>query len=135
MLALIMLVAAGLGMAYFATENVVSVPITMAGSPVGQFPLYVIVLGSVLAGLLLAWVISLVNGLSSSMKILGKDSEIKRTQKTLEQMQRENHDLELEVARLKGQVPKEPIRDVEEAQDEEVRPSVWDRVRGGYQRT
>lgn len=95
MILLILLVVVGLGMAYFATQNGVAVPLTLADYVLGEYPLYVVVLVSILLGLFLGWLVNIVNGLSSTLTIHGKDSQLKK-------LQQENKRLEEEVIRLEN---------------------------------
>lgn len=103
MFALIVLVVFGIGVAYFATQNTQSVSITLASYPVSGIPLYLIVLGSLLLGFVVSWIISLVDVISSALKIHGKDSTIKDANKQIAELTKRVHQLELENERLKGE--------------------------------
>ena len=58
MFALIILVIFGIGVAFFATQNTQAISITVANYPLTGIPLYLIVLGSLLLGFLVSWILS-----------------------------------------------------------------------------
>ncbi len=99
---LILLVIFGIFAAFFATQNTTNVSITLLGYSLREVPMYLIVLGSLLIGLLLSSVISVVNSISTSFRLHGKDVKIKQTKKTVTDLVKRNRELELEVANLKG---------------------------------
>lgn len=103
MFALIVLVVFGIGVAYFATQNTQSVSIALAGYPLTGTPLYLIVLISLLLGFVVSWIISLVDVISSALKIHGRDSTIKDASKQISELTKRVHQLELENERLKGE--------------------------------
>ncbi|OGK15460.1 hypothetical protein A2862_01575 [Candidatus Roizmanbacteria bacterium RIFCSPHIGHO2_01_FULL_38_41] len=98
---LILVVLSGILAALFATQNTDPVSIIVASYTLNDIPMYLIVLGSLLLGLLLSSIISLVNSISSSFTLHGKDAKIKETKKTLVELTKQIHQLELENARLK----------------------------------
>lgn len=102
MFALIVLIVFGIVIAYFATQNTQPVSIMLAGYPVSGIPLYLIVLGSLLLGFVVSWVISLVDVISSALKMHNKDSEIQNSSKKIADLKNRVHQLELENERLKG---------------------------------
>lgn len=61
------------------------------------------VVGALLVGLLLAWIISLVNDVSTGLTIRGKESKIKDYSKENAELLKANHQLELENTRLKAE--------------------------------
>jgi len=103
MFALIVLVVFGIGVAYFATQNTQPTSIILAGYPISGTPLYLIVLGSLLLGFVVSWIISLVDVISSALKIHGKDSTIKDSNKQIAELTKRVHQVELENERLKGE--------------------------------
>ncbi len=103
MFALIVLVVFGIGVAYFATQNTQATSIVLGGYTLTGTPLYLIVLGSLLLGFVVSWIISLVDVISSALKIHGKDSAIKDSNKQIAELTKRVHQLELENERLKGE--------------------------------
>ncbi|GEM_PF-359122 len=134
MLALILTVIFGLGIAYFATQNTNGVTITLANIPLRGVPLYMIVVGSLLIGLFTSWIISLADGISSMLTIHGKDTAIKKAESAITDLKTELHMLELENARLKGehneQLESESVEEVE--QHVVQRPRFFSRVLGRF---
>ena len=98
---IILAVIVGLGIGYFATQNTSLINLNFGPYLAPNIPLYLVVIGAVLLGLLLAWIFSLVNSLSSKITLHGKENKIKEDGKTIAELTREIHQLELENTRLK----------------------------------
>ena|SRR3989344_1816358 len=103
MLALILLIISGAAFAFFATQNTHNTEITLASYTFDEIPMYAIVLGSLLLGILVSWVISFFGFVSSSLTILGKNRKIGEGKKEIGGLEKQIHDLELENERLKGE--------------------------------
>lgn len=101
MFVLVVLVLFGIGGAFFATQNTQTVSITLANYFLRGVPLYLIVLGSLLLGFIVSWLISLVDVVSSAFKNHGKDSALKEAHKQVAELTKRVHQLELENERLK----------------------------------
>ncbi len=97
---LILLVLFGMLAAFFATQNTTHASINIASYTLKDVPMYLIVLGSLLVGLLLSSVISLINSISSSFTLHGKDVKIKEGKKTVIDLTKIIHQLELENTKL-----------------------------------
>ncbi len=69
--------------------------------PVLDLPLYMIVIGSLLLGVCIAWIISFVGSVSSSFKIRGKESALKDAKRTIAELTKRVHQLELQNVELK----------------------------------
>src|SRR5258708_39694239 len=102
MATLITLVVFGIIAALFANQNNSGATIYLGSTTLQNIPLYLVVLGSMLVGLIMAWVINLIEGVFTGVKILGKNQAIKSGQKELEKLQGKIHELEIENAKLKG---------------------------------
>ena len=98
---LIIAVIAGIGTAYFATQNPIMVPITLASYHFLNIPLYMLVAGSLLFGLLIAWIISLFGALGNSFLFHKQNNRIQNDNKIIQDLTDKIHDLELENVRLK----------------------------------
>src|SRR5260370_933540 len=96
MFALVVLIAFGIGIAFFATQNTQATSITLLSYPLKSVPLYLIVLGSLLLGFVVSWIVSLVDVISSALKIHGKESAIKNANKEISELTKRVHQLELE---------------------------------------
>lgn len=100
MFTLILLVILALGFSYFATENTQLSTITLAGYKMAQIPLYVLIGITLLIGLSLSWLISLLDSLAVAMKIRGKEHVIKDAKDTIRDLTKKVNDLEIENAKL-----------------------------------
>lgn len=98
---IILAVIVGLGIGYFATQNTTLISLYLGPYITPGIPLYLVVIGTLLLGLLLAWVFSLVNSFSSKITLHGKENKIKEDEKTIAELTKEIHQLELENTRLK----------------------------------
>src|SRR5258708_4069408 len=107
MTSLILLIIFGLGMAFFATQNTGLVHIVLANYLISSVPMYVVVIVSLLLGIVISWFISIVDMMSSTVTIYGKDHEIKKSQETIVELKERIHDLELENAQLDKEVKEE----------------------------
>lgn len=94
-------VIAGLGIGYFGTQNTTLINLYFGPYVVPNIPLYLVVIGAVLLGLLLAWVFSLVNSFSSKMTLHGKENQIKEDERTIAELTKQIHQLQLDNVRLK----------------------------------
>lgn len=98
---LIILIIFGLGMAYFATQNTGLIHITIANFYSGGIPLYIVVVGAMLLGIFISWLISLVNSVTASFKMRRIYAEIRDANRTIEELTKKNTDLLKENAFLK----------------------------------
>ena len=101
MFAMIVLIFFGIGVAFFATQNTQTISIRLANYHFNGIPLYVIVLGSLLLGFILSWILSSFNVLSSNLKIRRKESTIRNDNKQISELTKKTHQLELESEKLK----------------------------------
>lgn len=146
MTALVLMVLLGVVFAYFATQNTLGTNLLVGPYNWANVPLYMIVLGSLLLGMVISWFISIISGIGSALSMRRRDSTIKAREKDLESMQSKLHDLELENARLRGEkqevIHEEKVHEAEhrDTQDyvrehnyaNQSRPhSIIDRIRHG----
>lgn len=124
---LIVAVIAGLLFAFFATANTAGVTINIGNYLLNNVPLYLVALGSLLLGLLISWVISLVDSLSSGLSLRSKEQQIKQTEHRLEDLKSRVQELEIENARLKGEHHDQIV--IDDREPVKHRPSVMDKIR------
>lgn len=67
-----------------------------------DIPLFYIIIGSLLTGLGLAYLIDLVNSIFTGFTMRGKDNKIKQTKSEIVDLTKQIHQLELENERLKN---------------------------------
>lgn len=103
MFALIVLIVFGIMVAFFATQNTQQVSIVVANYQVTSIPMYFVILGAMLFGILVSFLISMVNFIASSLTIYGKNSAIKEGKRESTELARRVHQLELENEKLKGE--------------------------------
>lgn len=103
MATLIVTVLFGLLIAYFATQNTGDISLNFLNYTLPGIPTYIVVVGGLLVGLLLSWIISLVNGIGTSFTLRGKENKIKDYGKENAELLKLNHQLELENTRLKAE--------------------------------
>lgn len=101
---IILAVIVGLGIGAFAVQNTDPTVIQVASYVSPEIPLYIVVVGALLLGLLLAWVFYLVHSFSSALTLHGKDNTIKEAQKTNLELTKRIHQLELENTRLETEI-------------------------------
>lgn len=101
MSSLVLIIIFGLGMAYFATQNVGTVHLIVANYLLSGIPMYVVVIFSLLLGILVSWILSMVDVISAAFTVRGKDNELKKALKTVDTLEGKVHDLEIENEQLK----------------------------------
>lgn len=111
MLTLIAAVILGLVFAYIAVQNTTGVPIRIGVYEWINIPLYIIAIGSLLFGLFISWLLSLVDWIASALTISGKDNALHKAERTIENLDRKIHELELENARLRGEKKEAQVRE------------------------
>lgn len=109
MLALLILVVFGLGMAFFATQNVAATTIILAGN-VYHVPLYAVVIGALILGVFVSWLISIVNGLFNALAIHGRDKALQKANEENEELKRRLDELEAEKPNKSHVVKEETIK-------------------------
>lgn len=102
MLTLILLVILGLIFGYFASQNTQTITITLANYVITSIPLYIVIGATLLLGLSLSWLISLLDSFSMAMKFREKNSTIKDSKRTIQDLTKRVNQLEIENAGLKG---------------------------------
>lgn len=103
MFALIVLIVFGIMVAFFATQNTQQVSIVIASNQLTGIPMYFVVLGAMLFGILVSFIINIVNSIVSSLTIHDKNNVIKESKKESSELARRVHELELENEKLKGE--------------------------------
>lgn len=96
---LILTILLGLIIAFFATQNTGIVSINFLTYSIAV-PVYIVVIGALLIGLLFSWIISTVNSIGTSMKMRGKEHKITDYKKENAELLRQVHQLEITNAKL-----------------------------------
>ncbi len=101
MLSLILLLAVGAGIAFLALQNTELVSLTFLDYTVTNVPLYAVIIGSLFAGVSLAYVIYLVHSFSTAMKIRSQRKKIEQKKEEVVELTKKVHQLELDNEGLK----------------------------------
>ena len=88
------------GVAYFATQNTSRLTLHLATYVWSGIPIYILVLGSLLAGFLFACIFQILNSISSSAKIKNREHALKEEKKANLELIKHVHQLELENTKL-----------------------------------
>lgn len=101
MLMLILLLVVGSVLAYLSQHNLMPVAVNIGPYLFSDIPLFYVIVGSLLTGLALSYVIYLVHDISTSFKLRGKESQIKKKRNEVLELTKRVHQLELENEKLK----------------------------------
>jgi uncharacterized membrane protein len=102
MLNLIFLLVIGGVMVYLSQHNLTPVTLHIGTYVLSDIPLFYIIIGSLLIGLGLAYMIYLVDSIFTSFSLRGKDQEIKQAKNEIVQLTKRVHTLELENKELRN---------------------------------
>ncbi len=98
---LILLLVVGSGLVYISKFNYAPVTVDLVWFVFRDIPLFYVIVGSLLLGLLLAYIFYLIDIISSSFTIRGKEKEIKKNKEEVLELTKRVHQLELENEKLK----------------------------------
>ncbi len=102
MLTLIFVLVIGSIMVYIAQNNLTPVTLRLGSYVFPNIPLFYIIIGSLLTGLVLAYATHLFNSIFTSLTMRGKDNKIKEKKGEIVDLTKTVHQLELENERLKN---------------------------------
>lgn len=102
MLALIFTLLVGAGLVYISTFNSMLVSVNFGFFIIADIPLFYVILGSLVTGLILSYGIYVINGISNSIRFRAKDKEIKKNKGEVLELARRVHQLELENEKIKN---------------------------------
>jgi uncharacterized integral membrane protein len=105
MLSLFILVLFGVGVAFFATQNSQVTSVVLGPYSLANIPLYMVVIGAILFGILVSWIVSLFGFISTSMTLRSKDGRIRSTESRIRQLENENAALRDELDDNEHHVP------------------------------
>ena len=102
MLTLLVMVAAAIGYAIFATQNTTGIEINLGNYVIPNVPVYLVVLLPLLIGLLASYFIHVAYYLSLKLTIGEKEDELKKLREENADLTKEVHKLELENTKIKS---------------------------------
>lgn len=97
MLSILLSVCLGLAIGYFATQNTVPVSLQFGEFALDNVPLYVVAVGSLLAGLLIGWIFSF----GRTLTTFGSERQVRKDDQNMATLERRVRDLEADNAHVK----------------------------------
>lgn len=131
MLVLVVAILYGFVFAYFATQNTLQVTLTLGNFVFTGVPLYLIALGSLLMGTLLALVINLIESVPTNLALRDNETRIIDANQTIENQTKRIHALEMENLQLKDSEPR-VITYSDQVQTITPKRSVWDKLKENF---
>lgn len=104
MLTIIVTLVVSLVVAFLATQNSTLVTLHLGSTVLADIPLFFVVLASILVGVGVSSVVSLINMIKTRMTIFGQKGELKKTYKTMGELQAQVAKLEDENSVLREQL-------------------------------
>ncbi len=101
MLVIILLLVVGSVLVYISKYNFTPVSVNLGFYAFSDIPLFYVIVGSLLTGLVLFYVAYLIHSISSSFMLRGKNKEIKKNKDEVLELTKRVHQLELENEKLK----------------------------------
>ena len=101
MLSLIFLLVVGAGITYLSVQNTAVVSLRFLEYTFTDLPIYYVIIGSILVGVLLAYSISFINSISTYMLIRTQHKKIGQERREVAELTKRVHQLEIENVGLK----------------------------------
>jgi|SRR5579859_1066951 len=101
MLILILFLIVGSILAYISKNNLELVSVHIGSYVVSNVPLFYVIIGSLLIGLVFSYIIYIIHSISASLALRSKDHEIKKNKDEVLELTKRVHQLELENEKLK----------------------------------
>ena len=108
MLILILLLVVGSVLVYISAYNFMLVSVNLGIYIINDVPLFYVIVGSLVLGLVLSYLIHLINAISTSFAFRGKDNEIKKNKDEVLELTKRVHQLELENEKQRNDSDIEP---------------------------
>ena len=102
MLILIIYLIVGTALVYISKFNFTPVTLNLGYFVLTNIPLFYIVIGSVLFGLILSYLVHLINSVSTMFTLRGKNNQIKKEKEEVLELTKRIHQLELENEKQKN---------------------------------
>lgn len=108
MLVLILFLVIGSIFVYISKFNFMLVSVNLGIYTISDIPLFYVIVGSVVLGLVLAYLVYLVQAISTSFTLRSKNKEIKKNKDEVLELTKSVHQLELENEKIKNGSDSEP---------------------------
>ncbi len=105
MLNIILLLMAGSAFAYLSKDNLSPVTLHVAHYTFADIPLFYVIVGSLLIGLVLSYIVQLLGSITTAWVLRGNRNKIKSSQNEILELTKRIHQLELENEKLKHTGP------------------------------
>ncbi len=100
MLLLILLLIIGSVLVYISKFNFMLVSVNFGSFIISSVPLFYVIVGSILFGLVLSYLVHLITSVSTSLTLRGKNNLIKKEKEEVLELTKRVHQLELTIASL-----------------------------------
>lgn len=90
----------GFAFAYFASQNTASIAVSLATYTIPSVPVYLIILTSFFTGLVLGWVLKMLQSISYHQRLKKMDHELEQKDIEIVSLTKDVHDLEIEKQQL-----------------------------------
>lgn len=104
MLTIFLTLIVSLVVAYLATQNATLVTLRFGETVIADIPLFFVVLFSIIFGTLVASVVTIINLVKSKWTIFGQKGQLKKSYKTMDELQQRLSQLEGENTTLRDQI-------------------------------
>lgn len=101
MLNIIFLLLAGSALTYISRYNLELVTVNMGVYTIANIPLFYVIVGSVIGGMILSYVLQLIRNIATYWEIRGKSKEIQSGKEEILDLTKTVHQLEIENEKLK----------------------------------
>ncbi len=101
MLILILLLIVGSVLAYLSQHNFMPVAVHVGPYVFSDIPLFYVIMGSLVTGLMLSYLFYLAHMISNSFTLRGKNNQIKKNKNEVLELTKRVHQLELENEKMK----------------------------------
>jgi uncharacterized membrane protein len=108
MLVLILFLVVGSLLVYVSKFNFMPVTINLWQYTYTDIPLFYVIIGSVLIGMVVSYLVYLMHVVTTALKLHGKDRELKKEKNEVLELTKRVHQLELENEKLKNGSDSEP---------------------------
>ena len=111
MLTLILFLIIGSLLVYISKFNFAPVTVNLGMYVISDIPLFYVIVGSLVIGLILSYLVYLIRSITTSLTLRGKDKEIKKQTDDVLELTKRVHKLELENEKLQhfaGTKPEDP---------------------------
>lgn len=112
MISLILLLIFGSAITFLSLQNTTLVQLSFLNYNFNNIPLFYVIIGSILFGVLGAYIINVGNSVLTAIAIRGKDKKIKNLRQELNEVVKTNHQLEIKIAALCGETNSKSAQDI-----------------------